>query len=358
MPSFSEPLGPWDDPDATRRYHARRESFGSVFPGSSGTGENGGGNGNCQRWYFQCSSLAGTSWVRKSSFQIGIKPKDPPIFSGRANKDVDTWIAKVGDFLYLTEANPRQQVAYAATLLQEAAADRWMALLQERAGRRPEDWAEFTVLLAKRFGSSTRVDKARAELRNIRQGQSETVRSYSTRFESLLGKLPTFDREWARTQFIWGLHQRIAELVTIASPSDLHAAINHAEKVEMARSFAASGQQGQKQNNPNRGRGGWFHGRGKFNAVQTSNTGNQSNQTEAQQFAVQMNVNSGQCTSNPSDDVGNVEDGDMYPRNAHPPTKQEIVEEDVEEEPCEDDAVDEEEDVVEEVLELVDNRRM
>ena len=232
-----------------------------------------------------------------STFNIGIKPKDPPVFYGRANEDVDTWIAKVGDFLYLTEANSRQQVAYAATLLQEAAADWWMALLRERAGRRPDDWAEFTVLLAKRFGSNTRVDRARAELRNIRQGQSETVRSYSTRFESLLGKLPTFDREWARTQFIWGLHQRVAELVTIASPSDLHAAINHAEKVEMARSFAASGQQGQKQNNPNRGRGGWFRGRGKFNAVQTSNTGNQSNQTEAQQFAAQTNVNSGQCTS-------------------------------------------------------------
>ena len=156
-----------------------------------------------------------------ATFNIGIKPKDPPVFHGRANEDVDTWLAKVGDFLYLTEANPRQQVAYAATLLQEAAADWWVALLRERSGRRPENFAEFTVLLCKRFGSSTRVDRARAELRNIRQGQSETVRSYSTRFESLLGKLPTHDREWAKVQFIWGLHQRIAELVTIAAPSDL-----------------------------------------------------------------------------------------------------------------------------------------
>ena len=99
-----------------------------------------------------------------------------------------------------------------------------------------------------------RVDRARAELRDIRQGQSEGVRSYSTRFESLLAKLPSFDREWAKTQFIWGLHSRVAELVTIANPSDLHAAINQAEKIEMARSFAASGQSGQKGGNPNRGR--------------------------------------------------------------------------------------------------------
>ena len=44
----------------------------------------------------------------------------------------------------------------------------------------------------------------------------------------------------------------------------------------------------------------------------------------------------------------------MYPRTAHPPTKQEIVEEDVVDELREDDVADEEEDVVEEVLELVE----
>ena len=210
---------------------------------------------------------------RSSTFNIGIKPKDPPYFHGRANEDVDMWIAKVGDFLYLTEANPHQQVAYAATLLQEAAADWWVALLRERSGSRPADWAEFTVLLSKRFGSSTRVDRARAELRNIRQGQSESVRSYSTRFEALLGKIPTFDREWAKVQFVWGLHQRVAELVTIAEPSDLHAAINQAEKIEMARSFAATGQSGPKTGNLNRGRGGFYCGRGRFGAVQVTSQG-------------------------------------------------------------------------------------
>ena len=56
-------------------------------------------------------------------FNIGIKPKDPPIFHGKAYEDIDTWLAKVGDFLYLTEANDWQQVAYAATLMQDTAAD-------------------------------------------------------------------------------------------------------------------------------------------------------------------------------------------------------------------------------------------
>ncbi|MCV6612700.1 MAG: retrotransposon gag domain-containing protein, partial [Amphritea sp.] len=205
-----------------------------------------------------------------STFNIGIKPKDPPYFNGRANEDVDTWLAKVGDFLYLTEANNRQQVAYTATLLQEAAADWWMSLLRERHGVRPVDFPELSGLLQKRFGSSTRADRARADLRNIKQAQSETVRSYSTRFEALLAKLPSFDAEWAKTQFIWGLHQRVAELVVIAKPSDLAAAINQAEHIEMARNFASGNIPSQKAGIPFRGRGGFMRGRGRFNAVQTA----------------------------------------------------------------------------------------
>ena len=262
----------------------RRVSFGSVFQDSN-EGNGNGNNGDERREPGQQPQIVHGSG--NSTFNIGIKPKDPPFFHGRVNEDVDTWIAKVGDFLYLTEANSRQQVAYAATLLLEAAADWWVALLKERYGRRPDDWAEFTVLLSKRFGSNTRVDRARAELRNIRQGQAETVRAYSTRFEALLGKLPTFDKEWAKTQFIWGLHQRTAELVTISSPGDLHTAINQAEKVEMARNFAASGQSGQKSGNMGRGRGGWQRGRGRFNAVQSQGTSQGQGQSGGGQIAVQ-----------------------------------------------------------------------
>ena len=58
-------------------------------------------------------------------------------------------------------------------------------------------------------------------------------------FEALLGKLPSFDQDWAKTQFIWGLHSRVAELVTIAGPADLHLAIRKAEEIEMPRSLAS-----------------------------------------------------------------------------------------------------------------------
>ena len=114
------------------------------------------------------------------------------------------------------------------------------------------------------------MDRARAALRNIKQGQSETVRSFSTRFEALLAKLPTFDKDWAKSQYIWGLHQRVAELVVIADPGDLHAAIHQAEKIEMARSTVAGTNPSQQSGSWTRGRGRHTRGRGRFNAVQQS----------------------------------------------------------------------------------------
>ena len=207
---------------------------------------------------------------------LGSNRKIHHSFMAGPHEDIDTWLAKVGDFLYLTEANDRQQVAYAATLLQEAAADWWMALLKERHGARPANLPRNAGLLQRRFGSTTRVDRARAELRNIKQGQAESVRSYSTRFEALLSKLPSFDAEWAKTQFIWGLHQRVAELVVIAKPGDLAAAINQAEHIEMARNFASGNIPSQKAGTPFRGRGGFMRGRGRFNAVQAAGPSNQT----------------------------------------------------------------------------------
>ena len=212
----------WNETQSIGQTSNRRDSFGFVFPGSTVTQGSGNGNGG------SLGNIQSQVQRRSTTFNIDIKPKDPPIFHGKATEDVDTWLAKVGDFIYLTKANDRQQVAYMATLLQDAASDWWTSLLIERHGVRPADFPEMAVLLQKRFGRTTRVDRARAELRNIKQGQSESVRSYSTRFESLLAKLPSFDAEWAKTQFIWGLHQRVAELVVIAKPDDLHAAINHA----------------------------------------------------------------------------------------------------------------------------------
>ena len=104
--------------------------------------------------------------------------------------------------------------------------------MRERYGIYPKDFQEFAILLERRFGSSTRVDRARATLCDIRQGQIETTRAYSTRFEALLGKLPSFDQYWAKTQFVWGLHSCVTKLGTVVGPADLHLAIFKVEEID------------------------------------------------------------------------------------------------------------------------------
>ena len=85
--------------------------------------------GNCDHNGSNSHAQTQTSEIRtpkersSATFNLEIKPKGPPIFHGRAQEDVVTWLAKVDDFFYLTEANPRQQVSYAGMLLQDIAVD-------------------------------------------------------------------------------------------------------------------------------------------------------------------------------------------------------------------------------------------
>ena len=106
----------------------RRVSFRSIFDASSGQngGHNNGGhhNGeNLNEWGEPQDDRNVSTQPNTALFKLEIKPKDPPMFYGRAAKDVSTWISKASDFFYLIGAMDCQQVGYVATLLQEAAAD-------------------------------------------------------------------------------------------------------------------------------------------------------------------------------------------------------------------------------------------
>ena len=100
---MSDPTGdptPFGGPQGNRRV-----LFGSVFDALSGPGGNGNhdGNGGTIGSRTVLAQPQGTT-----TFNLGIKPKDPPMFYGRANEDVSTWVAKVSDFFYLTKATQCQ----------------------------------------------------------------------------------------------------------------------------------------------------------------------------------------------------------------------------------------------------------
>ena len=90
------------------------------------------------------------------------------------------------------------------------------------------------------------MDRAWAELRFIRQGEKESMHAFSCCYTALLQKLPSYDADWAVSQFIWGLSPKTAELVMMNRPKTLAEAIQKANDIEMAHQAANFGRpQGQ-----------------------------------------------------------------------------------------------------------------
>ena len=107
----------------------------------------------------------------------------------------------------------------------------WL-LVQRNHGKYPRDWDTMEQAILERFGSSLRVETAQALLQYITQG-SRSVREYSAEFELHMGRLESFDERSLIRQFIWGLEESLAKAVTLQYPKTIHAAIGHAEAIEL-----------------------------------------------------------------------------------------------------------------------------
>ena len=200
-------------------------------------------------------------------FHITMKPREPPIFSGKTSEDVENWIYTVSAYFRTVAAPEQQKVGYALTFLQDAAREWWINRIR-MTGREPGTWQELAEALRARFGHSTKEMTARAELRVIKQQKGENVRVYAARFHRLLGHLPTFDEAWAKDQFSSGLAPRVAELLLLKSPRSLQDFAVEAERIELTMKYAqhtraTEGQNQAAASSSNQGnRGGWY-GRGR-----------------------------------------------------------------------------------------------
>ena len=87
--------------------------------------------------------------------------------------------------------------------------------------------------ILERFGSKLRAETAQAQLQCITQS-SQSVREYSAEFELHMGRLESFDERSLIRQFIWGLEESLVKAVILQYPKTIHAAIGHAETIELA----------------------------------------------------------------------------------------------------------------------------
>ena len=185
-----------------------------------------------------CGSDAPAAQVR-----FDIKPKDPPVFTGKATDDVEVWVRQVENYLQLLGGSDAMQVSYVGTLLQ-GTAQLWFQR-ECSAGRRPGTWEELAESLCGRFRNDTKADQAQSALMSIRQGKNETAHDFSLRFEAVLDKIPAYDETWVRNLFVWGLHAGLAQQVNMKNPTTLNRAMQLAKRADVA--MAMSRRPGQRE---------------------------------------------------------------------------------------------------------------
>ena len=160
-----------------------------------------------------------------------------------------------------------QQVAYTVTLFREAAHEWYMSFERRNRGP-PRDWTGLVAALLDRFGSNIRSQEAQSQLMSISQGQ-RAVHDYASQFETLLGRLDSYDEGLMLNQFIWGLQPDLARFVSLHYPTSIAKAVLLAKTTELAIKASrrpnwkssTAGNQAKGPSQPNRGRGQW-RGRG------------------------------------------------------------------------------------------------
>ena len=191
------------------------------------------------------------------------KPKEPPCFFGRSTEDAHTWVSLVRNYLTFMSGSDSQQVAYTVTLFRDAAHEWYMSYERRNRGP-PRDWAGLVAALLDRFGSNIRSQEAQSQLMSISQG-NRTVRDYASQFETLLGRLDSYDEGLMLNQFIWGLQPDLARSVSLHYPNTIAKAVSLAETTELAvkasrrpgTKMSTGGNQAKGPSQPNRGQGQW-----------------------------------------------------------------------------------------------------
>ena len=183
--------------------------------------------------------------------QIQMKPKEPPMFTGKKDQDVDIWLHQVEDYFALTKPSDEDGVAYLVLMLQGFARDWWEAEVKSHHGRQPATIAEMMMLLKAAFSSPLRERHARAEIRNLRQKPGEDYREYASRYKSLLARLPpgSYSDSTAMDDWIFGLNPPFGERVMTLKPRTLQEAISIMGELDIAHQFCRRDGRGQGSQN-------------------------------------------------------------------------------------------------------------
>ena len=178
---------------------------------------------------------------QSSLFNVSIKPREPPPFSGDKGQDVVAWLHQVDDYLEFVQPDERQAVAYIILLLHGNARIWWEAEYVARGQHRPDSVLELKLLLRSAFESPVREQRARSELLNLQQRSGENASTYMARTRALLHKVPGYDEKTALQQWLLGLRQPYRLEAAKQYPKTMAEAELLVSRLEDAMEFAKGG---------------------------------------------------------------------------------------------------------------------
>ena len=136
-------------------------------------------------------------------------------------------------------------------LLRESAHE-WYIGYERR--HRLKDWAHLCNLLLEQFGSNIHSQKVQSTLMSISQRQ-QLVRDYASQFETLLGRLDSYDESMTLNQFIWSLQPELARSISLQYSKSIAQIVSLAETANLVvkASRRPAARQGCSEQNPSKG---------------------------------------------------------------------------------------------------------
>ena len=196
-------------------------------------------------WQFSQPMMPMATPAHPSLFNVSIKPREPPPFSGDKGQDVVAWLHQVDDYLEFVQPDERQAVAYIILLLHGNARIWWEAEYVARGHHRPDSVLELKLLLRTAFESPVREQRARSELLNLQQRTGENASTYMARTRALLHKVPGYDEKTALQQWLLGLRQPYRLEAAKQYPRTMAEAELLVSRLEDAMEFARGGRDDQ-----------------------------------------------------------------------------------------------------------------
>ena len=184
--------------------------------------------------------------------KITLRLKEPDLFHGKLNENVDRWIFQVEQYFQAVDENEdTHRVAFAAALLRNTAASWWERVVtdNEKAGKDERDctWKQFKEGITKLFRSTNRAERARDQLARLTQRTS--VDDYLSRFMALTFDIPDLSDSEQLDKFFRGLKFNIRKQMKLkGKPTTFADMISEAQRIDSVL-FEPSGGPNQSRNN-------------------------------------------------------------------------------------------------------------